>query len=288
MSLLARRDRVNVIVVGNLTVDEIYVNGEFVKTSIGGGAYYGSMALRALGLKPVVLSNIAIVQKKIVEKEGLRSIYGLYTNSPPIFRLNYVGAERVLQLLSPGTRIPDTLFPCDRYDLVLINPVYHDITLSLMKKAGNTSAYVALDVQGLVRKVGESGSRVELAYNEDAWEYIEFADIIHADYNEATALTGASTINEAIEIILSKHGKDKIWLLTYGGEKPIVVITSKTMHLIDPPKINNVVDETGAGDTFLAAFTIYYIITHDLIYSIRKSLELTSLKLRGKLLGTRI
>ncbi|WFO76201.1 hypothetical protein J4526_05050 [Desulfurococcaceae archaeon MEX13E-LK6-19] len=277
--LLKKRKKSSVLVVGNVTIDEIYVDGSFVKTSIGGGVYYSSKILKIMDITPALLCNSTHVQRKILESEGFNEIYGLETTKPPLFRLDYTEKERFLQLLSPGTVIPDTLFPSSRYNLVIINPVYHDVDLSLMKKARCYADYIALDIQGLVRTVDDN-SRISLKYNEIAWEYVELADIIHADYKEASTLANIDSISKTIDYLCEKHSKDKMWIITYG-ENPIVIIVSKKIYTVDPPAINKIVDETGAGDTFLATMAIYYVLTHDLELAIRKSLEIIALKLRG-------
>ncbi len=279
--LLKKRKKSNVIVVGNVTIDEIYVDGRFVKTSIGGGVYYSSKILKIMDITPALLCNSTHVQRKILESEGFSEIYGLETTKPPLFKLDYMGKERFLQLLSPGTVIPDSLFPSSRYNLVIINPVYHDVGLSLVKKARCYADYIALDIQGLVRTVDDD-SKISLEYNETAWEYVELADIIHADYKEANTLTNMDSISKTIDYLYEKHSKDKIWIITYG-ENPIVVIASRKIYTIDPPTISKVVDETGAGDTFLATMAIYYVLTQDLKLAIRKSLKIIALKLKGSL-----
>lgn len=267
----------NSIVIGGITFDEIYIRGSLVKIGVGGGVYYSSLVLRYLGLNPFVLTNATTLQKMILEKRVSRRIYYNASCRPIVFKLVYRNGERELHLISPGETIPHTLLPSRIYDFAIVNPVYHEVDLNLMKKIRQHAKIVALDIQGLVRFVGKE-QRIVLDYNDEINEFISYSDIIHADYRELKAYTQQRNLSNALEHIL-KISDDKIWLVTYG-EKPIILVCSRKKYYFEPPK-TSIVDETGAGDAFLAAFTLFYTNYNEIRLSIEKTLEIIKLKLKG-------
>jgi sugar/nucleoside kinase (ribokinase family) len=84
----------------------------------------------------------------------------------------------------------------------------------------------------------------------------EEADIIFANEEEIKSLLGTSDLDESINIIKDKN---KIFAITLG-ENGAMIINNEEIIKIEPQKIDNLVDTTGAGDLFAAGFLLKYIL----------------------------
>ena len=85
-------------------------------------------------------------------------------------------------------------------------------------------------------------------------------DIIFANEDEMKALTKSDSFDEALEKIKSSN---KIFAITQG-DKGASILSDNKMIKIDPEKILNLVDTTGAGDLFAAGFLEYLILNKNI------------------------
>ena len=76
-------------------------------------------------------------------------------------------------------------------------------------------------------------------------------DYLLMNEKELFALTGMETISDAVSGLAS-HGIDR--LIVKVGEMGSIVITPELTELVDPYDVDGVVDSTGAGDYYTAAF----------------------------------
>ncbi len=79
---------------------------------------------------------------------------------------------------------------------------------------------------------------------------------------ELFALTGTTSISEAVSG-LAEQGIDH--LVVKVGEMGSIVITPERSELVDPYEIDGVVDTTGAGDYYTAAFAHATVLGYDLL-----------------------
>tara|TARA_B100000965_G_C19538032_1_gene734290 strand:+ start:54 stop:1007 length:954 start_codon:yes stop_codon:yes gene_type:complete len=98
------------------------------------------------------------------------------------------------------------------------------------------------------------------------------ADIIFANEEEAKALFEVNDLNSAIE---KMKNINKIFAIT-RGENGAQIITSTDSIIIQPEKIEQLVDTTGAGDIFAAGFLLEYINNKSLLYCGNKGVNLAS------------
>jgi ribokinase len=80
---------------------------------------------------------------------------------------------------------------------------------------------------------------------------VSTVDYLLMNEKELFALTGRDTISEAVAGLASR-GIER--LIVKVGEMGSIVITPEASELVDPYEIEGVVDTTGAGDYFTAAF----------------------------------
>ncbi len=86
-------------------------------------------------------------------------------------------------------------------------------------------------------------------------------DYLLMNQKELLTLTGASSISEAVTG-LAHDGIKRV--IVKVGEKGSMVITPEITELIEAYEIDNVVDSTGAGDYYTAAFAHGIMTGHDL------------------------
>ena len=91
-------------------------------------------------------------------------------------------------------------------------------------------------------------------------------DYLLMNEKELYALTGESSISDAVAG-LSTHGIER--LIVKVGEMGSIVVTPELNELIDPFDVDGVVDSTGAGDYYTAAFAHAIMRGDDLLYAAR-------------------
>ena len=98
------------------------------------------------------------------------------------------------------------------------------------------------------------------------------ADIVFANEEEAKALFEVDNLNAAIDQMKSLN---KIFAIT-RGENGAQIILNDVSIMIEPEKIEKLVDTTGAGDIFAAGFLLEYINNKTLQECGKKGVHLAS------------
>ncbi len=84
---------------------------------------------------------------------------------------------------------------------------------------------------------------------DQSWNFLESCSFFKVSDEEAILITGATTLNDAVQILLKKT--NAIFAITLGKEGTMLAINGETVII---PSIHvNVVDTTGAGDAFVGA-----------------------------------
>jgi len=233
------------LVIGHLTRD-ILIKGRRRSERVGGGAYYSALALSTFGEATVLTKLGGDFPKQFLnEFEKRVKLMVLPSKETTTYELTYLNEnERILRLLARAEEIkPHELPELRKFDLILANPVAREIsveTLEILK-----GAYLALDLQGLVREFNDG---VGIGKIEPG--HLRGVKILHADANEISAL---GSLENAID---SLKGNVEVALISDGSNRGIALRKGK-VYAYYPPRVS-VKDSTGAGDTFLAAFSYFY------------------------------
>jgi sugar/nucleoside kinase (ribokinase family) len=91
-------------------------------------------------------------------------------------------------------------------------------------------------------------------------KYLKYVDILKLNANELYYLTGKSTLNSAMELL--RLGP-KIVTLTMGDKGSYIFYDKKYMKV--PVYKTKVVDKSGVGDVYMAAFALKYAESRDLV-----------------------
>ncbi len=265
----------NVLVIGNPTIDRI-VYRDHVEHGFGGGVYYTHLFLYWNSIRhDIVVSSPYWVVEKLF-KDYIDNLYVYNTNSIPEYILDYRGSSRKLYIVDEGVAIPESIIPYRRYDVIVLNPVYREISYNLLRKTRNLSATLAIDIQGFIRSSSHEG-RIVFYCSRDINEIIMYPDIIHMSIEEYVFINkycGGELIKEAL-----RKKPDKIIIVSNSWRGGFIVTKDKTI-IYKPHRIK--CDETGAGDTLLAAITIQYTRTRELIDSIKQAILQTACMLKHR------
>jgi ribokinase len=112
----------------------------------------------------------------------------------------------------------------------------------------------------------DMGSGAVNALRDRMISLVQEVDYLLMNEKELYTLTGESSISDAVSG-LAKHGIER--LVVKVGEMGSIVITPELTELVDPFEIDGVVDSTGAGDYFTAAFAHAIMEGHDLLHAAR-------------------
>ncbi|MGC4035264.1 MAG: carbohydrate kinase [Chitinophagaceae bacterium] len=125
---------------------------------------------------------------------------------------------------------------------------------ALLQKALRNNIFISFD-PNYRHLLFQNNSR---AFIDQSWNFMEFCHFFKLSDEEAMLITGAATLNDAVEILLNKT--KAVFAITIGKEGTLLGINKKTM-IIPSIKIKPV-DTTGAGDAFVGA-VLYQLSDYD-------------------------
>ncbi len=187
--------------------------------------------------------------------------------------------NRTLDLLGRADDIK-TIRPESYLDskAILIGPILGEISFETIKTIrDNFDGFMFCDPQGLLRNADENG-RIFHKKSEGIEETLSVFDVVKPNELEAKILTGIDARQDPYKAArIIKDWGPKIVIVTlaelgsviYDGENYIDIPAYKT----------NLVDATGAGDTYMAGFTYEYLKTGDLKKSGCFASSVSSLKI---------
>ena len=261
----------NLIVVGSITEDIIIHHSKDVKRFIGGVPIYAASTAKALGEKIGIVSkvgtdfhikNLSIINSFEQDLNG----FAIKGKTSTRFENKYSSSgKRTQRILSTSEKItfkdiPQIYFsvPC-----IHLGPVFNEINPELITEVREAFEFVSLDGQGFTRSADNNNQKVILEPWLDYKEYLPKLDVLKVDDIELKGITGASRLKTAIELALETG--IKLLVITMAHKGAIIYENGKR---VDIPAIpTKVVDETGAGDTFITAFLLEYFKTKDSYFS---------------------
>lgn len=242
---------IDIMMIGHFAKDILVVDGR-TEVSSGGGVYYGSVALRYLGLEVTVITRlhpddfsrleelknagVQVFATSAPETSGIKNIY----NSADMERrvcipLGFAGAFQIADIPDVAARI------------YAISPIIAgEVDLPLLKSLASRGP-VALDVQGFVR-VRENG---QLVFKEwaDMEEGLSHVTYLKVDRAEAELLTGQTDLQVAARQ-LAEYGPREVVITQSSG---VIVFAEGDIYQapFTPRTLNG---RTGRGDTCFATY----------------------------------
>jgi sugar/nucleoside kinase (ribokinase family) len=242
---------VDIMMIGHFAKDQLVVDGHG-EVSSGGAVYYGSVALRQLGLRVAVVTRlhprdfprlaeleragVDVYATEAPETSGIANFYDSTDMERRVCKpLGFAGSFRPEEIPDLAARV---------YAAVPI--IAGEVDLPLLGSLAAKGA-VALDVQGFVR-VREGGDLVfrHWPHMEEGLSHVTYLKL---DEAEAELLTGRTDLREAARE-LSAYGPSEIVLTQSAG---VTVLANG--HLYEAPFTSRSLGgRTGRGDTCFAAY----------------------------------
>ncbi len=263
-----------IYLIGNPTRDKIRTRDDEVDT-IGGTVWYAALLMARL-LRPVAVVGCgdALVKRRF-EEQGVNvrhfSINGPVTH----FENDYTGGERC-QYAKCGARLHISAMPPEVFKspALLVGPVLQEADPAIL--TAGRKGLALLDAQGFLRYL-TAENRVVERMGPAAKTAICHCDILKVDAREARLITSTGDIDAAL-VRMHRMGP-KISIITQGAEGARIYDGTRLIQ-VSAPKVT-VVDSTGAGDVFAAAFLDSYLDHSDPIAAGRFAVAAATLSTRG-------
>jgi ribokinase len=272
-------------VVGDVTVDQMYFVSELPEA--GGEA----TALRAMmepggagGTIATMLSRLGS-DVRIATRVGtgpfselaLRNIREVGVDTTMIQIDDRLQTSSVTLLITPDTqRTMISAVSASRYlDSAALAPAdvadCDALVMSAYSLVGGPQREYSVRALEYAREGGlttfiDMGSGAVNALRDRMISLVREVDYLLMNEKELYTLTGETSISDAVSG-LARHGIER--LVVKVGEMGSIVITPELTELVDPFEIDGVVDSTGAGDYFTAAFAHAIMDGHDLLHAAR-------------------
>ena len=271
--------------VGHIVLDYISIGNKTMGPFIGGGVTYGSLALAAYGVKPCIVSNVGIdfpnryieVFKNIgVDTSHIHKIKNHNTTSYHLIYDEQFNRKLILRSLAPPILPSDISFAnLKSYNVTIVSPVACEIPPNTLRILSYYSDLISLDIQGIVRDCRvNSEVKLKRLTRDKVTQLLRLVDIIHADVNEARALTSSKDPVDIIDELLSVGGRLSVVLLTFGVDGGYVGTRNGVYYV--PAYVTKTVNPTGTGDVYLAIFTVEYYRTRNAVYAASMAAAATS------------
>lgn len=217
----------DVCLIGPVTKD-INRIGNQVTEMPGGVVHYSGETLKSLGLSVLAVGNPGMIFENI------------YVNTD----------ERVQNVLSQSVPVHFTQVKDVHARIFYLGPLTHDdIDTDVYAKLSEQCDFLVLDAQGLTRKV-EAGKIIKQK-SPHTPEILKHVQLLKVDVEEALILSEEKDLVEAAKK-LCRLGPDEIVITR--GSKGSLVFSSNRFYEFNPVRAQKIVDPTGCGDTFMAAY----------------------------------
>ncbi|MDY6954039.1 MAG: PfkB family carbohydrate kinase [Thermodesulfobacteriota bacterium] len=252
---MSRASCFDVCVVGHVTKD-ILKAGQTTTLLPGGTAYYTALALKRLGLHVAVVTKGAKEDRDYLLHELLAnkvSVFWKEEGSTTVFENAYSGDDlgaRTQTLKAMGTPFVAKDVAKIGAKAFHLGPLFRrDMALKVLEKAAKEAKTISLDVQGMVRPA-RLGQVIQQDWP-DKKKWLGLVHVLKANAQEALILSGERDAEGAAAVLASFGPKEVV--ITAGG-RGSVVYAAGTIYRIPSFSPRNLVDPTGCGDTYVAAY----------------------------------
>ncbi|MCG8556196.1 MAG: PfkB family carbohydrate kinase [Proteobacteria bacterium] len=256
----------DVCVVGHVTRDRIVI-GDRMRDQAGGAAYYASVALRRLGRRVAVVTKVA-------PEDAVYGLSELEAERIDAWCMDSAATTRFENIYPDGnlgrriqrvTSVADPFFAADlgavQARFFHLGPLTkRDMPLGFLQ-AASVRGNVSLDAQGLVRSV--HGHEVKTTAWCEMEQGLRFVGVLKVNLEEARFLTGEHDPEKAARRLGRLVGRAPHETLVTLGRRGSLVYSADRLYHIPAARPSEVVDVTGCGDTFFAAYLHYRLGSTD-------------------------
>ena len=247
----------DVCAVGHITRDRVRTEDQ-VRQQPGGSAYYLSLVLRRLGRQVAVVTKMAPADELLLlmelktEKIDVSCTYSRTTTTFENIYPHRNSDLRVHKVNSVAAPFSPTDLSGVRARFFHLGPLTtREMSLEFLR-AVSAKGDVSLDVQGLVRNL--IGNEVKMEAWSDMEEGLDVVSILKANEEEARVLTREHDPERAARRLAQLVGRAPGEVIVTLGGRGAVICVADRLYRIPPVPASSIVDVTGCGDTFLAAY----------------------------------
>ncbi|MBA7499775.1 Ribokinase [subsurface metagenome] len=275
------KNSLSFLFIGHIAIDSIIRFKQKRKPSLGGSVTFGSLGLRTYtkSTKIGIISNLGIINfdksllkhfdNKSIDISGVKSFETENTN----FVLDYSNHSRTLTLKSrsPNLRFEDIpeFYKTNLPNIIVLVPLCNEVSYEYVSKilVEFPNAFIGIDLQGFIRNIDDDG---KISYISDEAIIANMKKIISligdrlilkGSEIEMKLLSGEADLQKVMEFF-KKFENKAIFIMTLGEGGSMILKNGEKLLKIPAFKPKTVVDETGAGDVYLAVF-IYELINSD-------------------------
>lgn len=260
--------------IGNPTHDTLSINKKTVQT-LGGTVWYAALFLAGLGRRVAVVGIGDDKIKRRLARGGVDVRHFSDAGPVTLFENTYSAGIRK-QKARPGGDIHRADVPQVAFDAMglLVGPVLQEVDPAILRTP--RSGCLMLDAQGFLRQLSTVGD-VILQMTPETETALRHCDILKVDAREAAVITSTCD-DETAGRVLHRMGP-KIVIITRGADGALFYDGVRFTQITAPEV--DVIDPTGAGDVFSAAFLDRYIVSGNLIAAGRFAVTAAALSTRG-------
>ena len=242
---------VDIMMIGHFAKDLLVVDGR-AEAASGGGVYYGSIALRRLGLSVAVVTRLHPDDFHLLDELTEAGVQVFASPAPETSGIEnlYDSADMERRVCKPlgfaGPIGPEEIPDIQARIIMIASIIAGEVDLPLLRLLAQR-APVALDVQGFVR-VRDGGDLVFRQWP-DMEEGLGLVTYLKVDRAEAELLTGVSDM-EAAARRLTDYGPREIMLTQSSG----VTVFAEGRITQAPFTPRSLEGRTGRGDTCFATY----------------------------------
>lgn len=251
--MIAPSPPTRVLVAGSLTIDRIEVGGTS-RSRLGGVVTYASLTFARHDLVVDAVFQVPDGDRWAVRRLAEHRVHVSPGSSPTATRFVHriVGDDREQWMPSaacpiPAERVDASMVHAGHLHLGPLHP--EDLDPRIFELPALNHATVSIDIQGYVR--GLQGSRVVEAVDDRLRQALRSASCVKASEQELALVCAAWGLDEAE--LVDAFELEAI-IVTSGSRGGHVRSRSGEVTRFEPSMASKIVDTTGAGDVFFAAW----------------------------------
>jgi sugar/nucleoside kinase (ribokinase family) len=247
--------RRGVVVVGSTTIDCNVIDRD-TYFKIGGVTTYAGLTYRRHGLPTSVVTNVAPSDALILRRltrEGIQVSSGPTELTTRFVNHVHTGRRRQ-ETSSVASKVDFGQLAAlrRRFGFIHLGPLHPgDIDSKVFVRIGETRSIIALDVQGLLRKI--VAGRMEADVSEHLSTALAAACIVKSDEDELRLVLNA--FGARMEDLMHRFVIAE-WVMTSGPHGGCIHRAGRSPCRYSAEPSSPVIDPTGAGDVFFAAYAV--------------------------------
>lgn len=252
-----------IVVIGPLTIDQI-VTPNLEAQKIGGASYFQSFVFEEFKQDYIVISNFNDFNllKEFPNLDTLIPVVGdsthFFVNEYPIEDNKDVRVQYSNFANAPISKseLEFILHDIDDIDAFILNPLNrNDFPIETLDYLKTFNIPIYLSIQGFLRlpnkEIKENLYSIKLEKPDNLEDILNGIEGLFLDENEASIIFDDDKFD--------KYDISQI-IITNGSKGSRIICDNEIK--IDAVNVNNIVDATGCGDTYMAAYVLKYLLSN--------------------------